>query len=93
MHKIIKLLLTASILIHAGANLLAPIYAIFIEGIGGTLLDASIALGIAAIVGGLFAMKFGFDLLFGIMAGFALVSACLSLLIQEKKNGMNLEEQ
>lgn len=180
MHRNIKLLLTASILIHAGANLLAPIYAIFIEGIGGTLLDASIALGIyalmkgvfyfaldkfgedrfskrammfsgygimalcygayilaelpmhvfiiqgvlsfgetvinpswsaviatsleegkerhiyshfygyrsifegiAAIVGGVFAMKFGFDLLFGIMAGFALASACLSLLIQE----------
>lgn len=37
MHKNIKLLLTASILIHAGANLLAPIYAIFIEEIGGTL--------------------------------------------------------
>lgn len=182
MHKNIKLLLTASILIHAGANLLAPIYAIFIEEIGGTLLDAGIAVGIyalmkgvfyfaldkvdetkfskrammftgygimalcyvgyvfaelpihvfliqgvlslgetvinpswsaviatsleegkerhiyshfygyrsifegiAAIVGGLFAMKFGFDLLFGIMAGFALASAFLSLLIQEQK--------
>ena len=180
MHRNIKLLLTASILIHAGANLLAPIYAIFIEGIGGTLLDASIAIGIyallkgvfyfvldkvdeskfskrsmmctgygimalcygaymfaelpmhvfviqgvlsfgetvinpswsaviatsleegkerhiyshfygyrsifegiAAIVGGLFAMKFGFDMLFGIMAGFALMSAFLSLFIQE----------
>lgn len=54
MHKNIKLLLTASILIHSGANLLAPIYAIFIEEIGGTLLDASIAVGIYAIVKGVF---------------------------------------
>jgi predicted MFS family arabinose efflux permease len=180
MHRNIKLLLTASILIHAGANLLAPIYAIFIEEIGGTLLDAGIAVGIyalmkgvfyflldrvdetkfskrlmmfsgyaimalcyvaylfaelpihvfaiqgvlsfgetvinpswsaviatsleegkerhiyshfygyrsifegiAAIVGGMFAMQFGFDLLFGIMAGFAIMSACLALFIEE----------
>lgn len=180
MHKNIKLLLTASILIHAGANLLAPIYAIFIEEIGGTLLDAGIAVGIyalmkgvfyfaldkvdeekvskrmmmftgysimgmcyvayifadapihvfaiqgvlslgetvinpswsaviatsleegkerhiyshfygyrsifegiAAILGGLFAMQFGFDLVFGIMAGFAIMSAFLSLLVKE----------
>jgi len=55
MHKNIKLLLTASILIHAGANLLAPIYAIFIEEIGGTLLDAGIAVGIYAL------MKGGFE--------------------------------
>lgn len=54
MHRNIKLLLTASILIHSGANLLAPIYAIFIEEIGGTLLDASIAVGIYAIVKGIF---------------------------------------
>ena len=180
MHKNIKLLLTASILIHAGANLLAPIYAIFIEEIGGTLLDAGIAVGIyalmkgvfyfaldkvdeekvskrmmmfsgygimglcyvayifaeapihvfaiqgvlsfgetvinpswsaviatsleegkerhiyshfygyrsifeglAAFLGGLFAMQFGFDLVFGIMAGFAIASAGLSLLVKE----------
>jgi predicted MFS family arabinose efflux permease len=181
MHKNIKLLLLASILIHSGANLLAPIYAIFIEKIGGTLVDAGFALGIyaifkgifyfvftkinekrfskrimmfsgyvimgmgyfayifankpidifiiqavlslgetiinpswsaiiatslekgkerhiyshfygyraifegiAAIAGGLFAMKFGFDVIFGIMAGFALVSALLTLMIKEE---------
>lgn len=54
MHRNIKLLLTASILIHAGANLLAPIYAIYIEKIGGTLLDAGIAVGIYAILKGVF---------------------------------------
>lgn len=54
MHKNIKLLLLASILIHSGANLLAPIYALFIEKIGGTLLDASISLGIYAIFKGAF---------------------------------------
>ena len=54
MHKNIKLLLLASILIHSGANLLAPIYALFIEEIGGTLLDASIALGIYAMFKGVF---------------------------------------
>lgn len=53
MHKNIKLLLGASILIHSGTNLLAPIYAIFIKEIGGTLLDAGIAVGVYAIFKGI----------------------------------------
>lgn len=52
MHKNIKILLGASILIHSGMNLLAPIYAIFISDIGGTLVDAGIAVGIYAILQG-----------------------------------------
>jgi predicted MFS family arabinose efflux permease len=52
MHHNIKILLSCSILIHAGINLLAPIYAIFIKGIGGTLLDASVTVGFYAILKG-----------------------------------------
>jgi len=52
MHKNIKLLLTCSILIHGGVNLLAPIYALFIKEIGGTLLLASATIGFYAILKG-----------------------------------------
>ncbi|MBD0402585.1 MFS transporter [Flammeovirga sp. EKP202] len=58
MHKNIKLLLLASIFTHMGANLLAPIYAIFIENIGGTLIDAGIAVGVYAIFKGIFYFLF-----------------------------------
>lgn len=59
MHKNIKLLLTCSILIHGGINLLAPIYAVFIKNIGGTLIDASITVGFYALLKGVlyFALK------------------------------------
>ena len=53
MHKNIKLLLGASILIHSGVNFLSPIFAIYIGKIGGTILDAGIAVGIYAILKGL----------------------------------------
>ena len=59
MHKNIKLLLLASILIHSGTNLLAPIYAIFISDIGGNLLDAGVAVGIYALLKGI--LYFVFD--------------------------------
>src|SRR5882757_4330887 len=52
MHRNIKILLTCSMLIHGGINLLAPIYAIFIKNIGGTLLDASVTVGFYAIFKG-----------------------------------------
>src|SRR3989338_3003152 len=52
MHRNIKLLLTCSILIHGGINLLAPIYAIFIKEIGGTLIDASVTVGFYAFLKG-----------------------------------------
>ncbi|PKH52181.1 hypothetical protein CXF68_16430 [Tenacibaculum sp. Bg11-29] len=54
MNKNIKYLLICSILIHSGANLLAPIYAIYIKKIGGNLIDAGIAIGIYAIFKGIF---------------------------------------
>ena len=59
MHRNIKILLTASILIHSGINLLAPIYAIFIKNIGGTLLDAGITVGFYAVLRGVFYFLLG----------------------------------
>ena len=53
MHKNIKILLTCSILIHGGINLLAPIYALFIKQINGSLLDASATVGFYAIFRGI----------------------------------------
>ncbi len=53
MHKNIKILLACSILIHGGINLLAPIYALFIKNIGGTLIDASATIGAYAILKGI----------------------------------------
>jgi predicted MFS family arabinose efflux permease len=53
MHRNIKLLLTCSILIHGGVNLLAPIYALYIKEIGGTLLLASATIGFYAILKGI----------------------------------------
>ena len=53
MHKNIKILLSCSILIHGGINLLAPIYAIFIKDIGGTLVEASGTIGAYAILKGI----------------------------------------
>ena len=52
MHKNIKILLTCSILIHGGVNILAPIYALYIKEIGGTLLLASATIGFYAILKG-----------------------------------------
>ena len=58
MHKNIKILLSASILIHSGINFLSPIFAIYIKDIGGTLLDAGVAVGIYAILKGIFYFLF-----------------------------------
>ena len=58
MHKNIKILLTCSILIHGGINLLAPIYAIFIKNIGGTIIDAGVTVGAYAILKGIFYFLF-----------------------------------
>jgi predicted MFS family arabinose efflux permease len=53
MHRNIKILLSCSILIHGGVNLLAPIYAIFIKNIGGSLIDASLTIGVYACLKGI----------------------------------------
>lgn len=58
MHKNIKLLLGASILIHSGINFLSPIFAIYIGNIGGTIVDAGTAVGIYAILKGIFYFLF-----------------------------------
>lgn len=58
MHKNIKILLTCSILIHGGINLLAPIYAVFIKNIGGTMIDAGATIGAYAILKGVFYFLF-----------------------------------
>lgn len=58
MHKNIKLLLGASILIHSGINFLSPIFAVYIGNIGGTLIDAGAAVGIYAILKGVFYFLF-----------------------------------
>ena len=46
MNRNIRLLLAASILIHSGINLLAPVFAIFLSTIQATLFETGIAVGI-----------------------------------------------
>ena len=58
MRRNIKILLSCSILIHGGVNLLAPIYAIFIKDIGGTAIDAGVTVGCYAIFKGVFYFLF-----------------------------------
>ena len=58
MNKNIKLLLAASTLIHSGANLLAPVFAIFLVNINGTLLETGVAVGIYTILRGVFFLLF-----------------------------------
>jgi hypothetical protein len=53
MHRNIKILVACSILLHGGINLLAPIYAIFIKKIGGSIIDASVTIGAYAILKGI----------------------------------------
>ena len=59
MNRNIKILLTSSILIHSGVNLLAPVYAIFIKNIGGTIFDAGATIGFYAILVGVLYLLFG----------------------------------
>jgi len=85
MHKNIKLLLSCSILIHGGVNFLAPIYAIFIKDIGGTMLDAGATVGFYAVLRGVLYFLFQrldekkFNAKFMISSGYFLffVSYCL----------------
>lgn len=59
MHKIIKILITTSIFCNIGFALYEPIYAIFVEKIGGGILDAAISMGLFSIVLGIFTIVFG----------------------------------
>ena len=58
MHRNIKLLLSASTLIHSGAALMAPIYAIFLTTLNGTILEAGLAVGIYTLLRGVLYLKF-----------------------------------
>lgn len=59
MHKIIKILITTSVLCNIGFALYEPIYAIFVQQIGGNILDAAISMGLFSIVLGTFTIIFG----------------------------------
>lgn len=54
----VKILLIASTLIHSGAALLAPVYAIFIAEIDGSLIQTGAAVGLYAILRGLLYLWF-----------------------------------
>ncbi|HLC75598.1 MAG TPA: MFS transporter [Candidatus Peribacterales bacterium] len=53
MHRNIRLLLGSSIFIHMGLNILAPVYAIYVQRIGGQLIDASFSIGFYALLRGI----------------------------------------
>ena len=53
----VRLLLVASTLIHSGTALLAPVYAIFIAEIDGTLLQTGVAVGVYTILRGVFYLR------------------------------------
>jgi len=50
MHRNIKILLTSSILLTSGINLFAPIYAIYVKDIGGTIVQAGAFVGLYIIL-------------------------------------------
>lgn len=79
-----KILLISSFFGHFALGLLGPIYAIFVQGIGGDLLDAGIAYAIFSIFTGIFVVLFGTSKFFGkhiremIVVGYAFLSlSCL----------------
>ncbi len=59
MHKIIKILIETSILCNIGFALLQPIFAIFVQQIGGDILEAAVAMGIFSIILGITTYIFG----------------------------------
>lgn len=58
-NKALKVLLTTNGLILIASAMLGPIYALFVERIGGDLMDASIAGGLFALSAGLVSLIFG----------------------------------
>jgi MFS family permease len=59
MKKEYKFLLTATILASLGSNLIGPYYAVFVQKIGGTLLDIGYTIAALRIAEGLFTMFVG----------------------------------
>jgi predicted MFS family arabinose efflux permease len=79
-----KILLISSFFAHFALGLLGPIYAIFVQGIGGDLLDAGIAYAIFSIFAGIFVILLGTSKFFAkhirhmVVIGYALLSlSCL----------------
>jgi MFS family permease len=59
MHKAIKILIGASIFFNFSAGLFGPIYAIFVERIGGDIMTASSAWAIYSVIIGILILFFG----------------------------------
>jgi len=59
MHKAIKVLILASIFLNFSVGLFGPIYAIFVEKIGGNILSASQAIALYSILFGVLKIVFG----------------------------------
>lgn len=59
MHKVLKILIFSSIFYNFSAGLFGPIYAIFVQQIGGTILTASIAWAIYTFFIGILLLLFG----------------------------------
>ncbi len=59
MHRNIKVLLAASILLTSGVNLFAPLYAVYIKGIGGSLFHAGALAGLYLIFQGILFLVHG----------------------------------
>ncbi len=59
MHKAIKILIASSIFYNFSAGLFGPIYAIFVQKIGGTILTASIAWAVYTFFIGVLLLVFG----------------------------------
>ncbi|MBW2968076.1 MFS transporter [Candidatus Woesearchaeota archaeon] len=77
-----RLLLKASLIASFGVGLFAPIYAIFVERIGGDLLDVGLAYAIYCFIAGLVIIILGTSKLFQknlrffVVSGFALMGLC-----------------
>ena len=59
MRREVKILIETSLLFNIGAGLFAPIYAIFVEHLGATIIDAGFAIGIYSIVFGVLIILLG----------------------------------
>ena len=59
MHKVLKILIVSSIFYNFAAGLFGPIFAIFVQGIGGTIITASTAWAVYTFFVGILLLIFG----------------------------------
>lgn len=59
MHKVFKILIASSVFYNFSAGLFGPIYAIFLQKIGGTIITASIAWTVYTLFIGFMMLAFG----------------------------------